>query len=362
LLYKSNPMSRAKRNEISEPLVKTHHRDPQPTRPRKNRFGTFLIHLLAWGYLISLVAAWALMRYQGERWWIATLMMFGPRWAFALPLLLIVPLALLRKRSLWIVAVAVMFLLFGNLNFAIPWRTWNLPASVSTHLRLMTLNNNRQTQNTGGLSRAITDANPDIVLIQEWKSAQAQTLFTTPQWHVLVEADMLLASKFPIRHVTNLYPPASGLEGAVYSYDIILPDDKIRLINIHLASPHEVFREALGGRSNGPQEVLHNCRMRLTESQLVARHANSTDMPTILAGDFNTPIDSETFRTCWAGYTDAFAFAGTGLGITYRVKKTWTRIDHIIINRDWQCRNCHLGPDVGSPHLPVIADLERVTR
>jgi vancomycin resistance protein VanJ len=82
-------------------------------------------------------------------------------------------------------------------------------------------------------------------------------------------------------------------------------------------------------------------------------------MPTLLAGDFNTPIDSDIFRSAWTGYTDAFNFAGIGVGTTYRVKRTWTRIDHILFNNDWQCRQCWLGPDVGSPHLPVIADLER---
>jgi vancomycin resistance protein VanJ len=352
-------MKSTNRQDFARDTITAPADSAQPMR-RRNRFVSLIVHLLVWGYLLSLLATWALMHFEGERWWFATLVLFGPRWVFSLPLLIVVPVALLRKRLLWIVAICIVVLAFADLNFAIPWRAWNLPATNGIHLRLMTCNNNRRTDNAGGLSRAIIDANPDIVLLQEWKSDQAAVLFPAPVWHVLIESDMLLASKFPVGHVTNLYPPRSGLEGAAYGYDILLPEEKIRLINLHLASPHLVFRDALNGRPNAPAEIAYNDRMRLIESQMVARYANATTLPTLLAGDFNTPINSETFRTSWIGYDDAFACAGTGLGITYRVKRTWTRIDHILFNHDWQCRNCWLGPDVGSPHLPVMADLQRV--
>jgi endonuclease/exonuclease/phosphatase (EEP) superfamily protein YafD len=33
------------------------------------------------------------------------------------------------------------------------------------------------------------------------------------------------------------------------------------------------------------------------------------------------------------------------------------RIDHILAGPGWQAERCWVGPDVGSPHRPVIADL-----
>ncbi|HBO45279.1 MAG TPA: hypothetical protein DD670_15390 [Planctomycetaceae bacterium] len=37
------------------------------------------------------------------------------------------------------------------------------------------------------------------------------------------------------------------------------------------------------------------------------------------------------------------------------------RIDHILMRSDWWPRRCWVGPDMGSDHLPVVADLIRVT-
>jgi vancomycin resistance protein VanJ len=33
------------------------------------------------------------------------------------------------------------------------------------------------------------------------------------------------------------------------------------------------------------------------------------------------------------------------------------RIDHILAGPGWYCARCWVGPDVGSPHRPVLADL-----
>lgn len=77
----------------------------------------------------------------------------------------------------------------------------------------------------------------------------------------------------------------------------------------------------------------------------------------ILAGDFNTPGESAIFRDAWHGFRDCFNVAGWGLGYTFYGGKTAVRIDHVLINRDWRCRSCRIGPDVGSPHRPVLADL-----
>jgi endonuclease/exonuclease/phosphatase family metal-dependent hydrolase len=200
---------------------------------------------------------------------------------------------------------------------------------------------------------------PDLVVLQEWTTKQVPVVFPDPAWHILVEGEMLLASRHPIRRVFNVLPTHPYMEGAVYSYDIELPGGAIRLINLHLASPHLVFRDALLLRRGAAQEVAGNCRTRKIESEIIAKYAASSPLPTLIAGDFNTPPDSETFRNNWNPWTDAFSAAGTGFGVTYRMRWTQTRIDHILFDRNWQCQDCWLGPDVGSPHVPVIADVER---
>jgi endonuclease/exonuclease/phosphatase (EEP) superfamily protein YafD len=77
----------------------------------------------------------------------------------------------------------------------------------------------------------------------------------------------------------------------------------------------------------------------------------------LLAGDFNTPPESALFSQLWGGYTDAFSTAGWGWGYTFRSWKTTVRIDHILAGPGWSCERCWVGPYVGSPHRPVLADL-----
>src|SRR5262249_17737710 len=50
--------------------------------------------------------------------------------------------------------------------------------------------------------------------------------------------------------------------------------------------------------------------------------------------------------------------AGLGWGYTFYNNRTMTRIDHILGGAGWSCRRCWVGPDVGSEHRPVIADME----
>ena len=56
-------------------------------------------------------------------------------------------------------------------------------------------------------------------------------------------------------------------------------------------------------------------------------------------------------------YTDAFSEAGRGWGYTFIGAKTTVRIDHVLISKGWHRAACRVGPNVGSPHRPVIADL-----
>ena len=36
---------------------------------------------------------------------------------------------------------------------------------------------------------------------------------------------------------------------------------------------------------------------------------------------------------------------------------SWVRIDHILTTPDWSIAECRVGPDLGSDHLPVMAEV-----
>lgn len=73
------------------------------------------------------------------------------------------------------------------------------------------------------------------------------------------------------------------------------------------------------------------------------------------------PVDSTIYREFWQAYGNAFDRTGFGLGYTkqtvIRGRSYGLRIDHILTGSGWQATRCWVGPDLGSDHLPMIADL-----
>ncbi len=85
--------------------------------------------------------------------------------------------------------------------------------------------------------------------------------------------------------------------------------------------------------------------------------------PIVVMGDFNTPTWSPFFRSFLkrTGLVDA---AGTGWPATTRFSRRFAEffhfgspIDHILVSPSIEVRSFSLGPDVGSDHFPVVADL-----
>ena len=56
-------------------------------------------------------------------------------------------------------------------------------------------------------------------------------------------------------------------------------------------------------------------------------------------------------------YRFAFEDAGWGYGYTRPADLPWFRIDHIVASPEWRVTECRVGPDFGSDHLPLIAEL-----
>ncbi|HEY1807543.1 MAG TPA: endonuclease/exonuclease/phosphatase family protein, partial [Acidobacteriaceae bacterium] len=127
----------------------------------------------------------------------------------------------------------------------------------------------------------------------------------------------------------------------------------------HLASPHKALGLIRNRKRIGVDLLNLNASRREEESLEVRRRIDQAGGPFILAGDFNTPDDSQIFHQAWKGLRDAFGTAGFGFGTTYAKNHTWIRIDHILSTPDWRCTECWEGPDIGSGHRPVFAQLER---
>ena len=101
------------------------------------------------------------------------------------------------------------------------------------------------------------------------------------------------------------------------------------------------------------QEKSH---LRTTELAQARRWVDrSSEIPHIVAGDFNTPPESQAYRRAWADWIHAFSHVGRGYGGTRLSGWIRPRIDHIPADRSWSVVDARVGEDLGSDYLPVVA-------
>ena len=91
----------------------------------------------------------------------------------------------------------------------------------------------------------------------------------------------------------------------------------------------------------------------------VSRRVAELDGPVILAGDLNTTPWSPHFRRLVKQTNAIDARRGFGLQCSWPARN-WPLsipIDHILVSRDFHVHRFEAGPDVGSDHRPVCAEL-----
>ncbi|HEX2972473.1 MAG TPA: endonuclease/exonuclease/phosphatase family protein [Tepidisphaeraceae bacterium] len=330
--------------------------DPKPPR-RWVHWLRIAVVTACWLYLAMVLTFWLVMYFGTDRWWVATALMFGPRWVLATPLLLLIPAALaFHWRSLAILGIAAVIVLLPVMGFRIPWRPAFQQNAAELRLRLVTCNIHRYWLSGTGLRDLITTTQADVVALQEWTSRHESAAFGDAQWHTLRDDELFLASRYPIRKFKDLVLTQKD-SGIAVCYELQTPTEPVYLINLHLMSPHPALESLIERDPAAPARIEQNSSRRREESRLISEFAAKLPGPVLLAGDFNTPTDSTIYRECWSQFGNAFCTAGTGFGFTYYTRLMRTRIDHILTGPGWQCRRSWVGPAIGSPHRPVIAEL-----
>jgi len=343
--------------------------DPTPEPPSRSRRRAPLTTASCALYVLLIVAVLVIMRLAGEQWWFATMLLFSPRWFWATPLLPLLPMTLLfRRRLVFPTLLAGATVLFAVMGFRIPWRRAIPATKPHETLRLFTYNLHGRASNPLLLDDLVTEARPDVILLQDYSSSREPTLVRKEGWHTDRYNGTFIASRHPMRRVEDLLPrDASAMAyashgwplGDAVCYALDLPGGQVHLVNLHLASPHQQLA-GLEEREDGAAAALDaDSARRAFESLVIAAYARHVGGPFLIAGDFNTPDDSPLFQMAWHDFDDAFNVAGFGFGTTYANHHTWLRIDHVLYDRSWHCSECWVGPPIGSGHRPVVAALER---
>ena len=303
------------------------------------------------------IVAWPFLYGLGDRWWPATVLLFGPRWMLLLPLVALVPAALaILPRALVPIGIGGLVIAGPVMGFAAGAMT--APRS-ERDLRVVSFNiqGGSALGFEGTLEHALATWEADIVALQECSSQLEPDLRALEGYSIHVHGGLCFISRYPILQVDSLPPwriGDLGWAGSIVRYTLDAAGRKLQVTNLHLDTPGrglEMLREQRDSRL-----LAANLEMREVASRRASNWVMQGGTPSIVAGDFNTPGESAIFRRYWSHFDDAFARAGVGYGGTRVLRWFSVRIDHILSTDGLRAVHAEVGSDLGSDHLPLIAD------
>ena len=312
--------------------------------------------------LALLVSAW--LRAGGDAWWPAFVLLFGPRWvalglvAFSLPLLIRRPL-----RGCVPLALTVLVVLVGIMG----WRVGPVRVGVGvphgTTLRLLEYNVATKLPVANAILAELNDLRVDVAVLVECPR-NATPMPPVGPWQWRKAGELCLYSRYPIAHWRVRSQDDIWLihgKAAVARGDVVVGADTLGVGLLHLKSPRDALAELRHPTfaAHLPRLIDSVSRIRDLESGRARTfiESNGGREPLVIAGDFNTPVESRIFARWWSGFSDAFEHAGIGFGYSWHSRWHGLRIDHILGANGVVARRTWIGPDLGSDHVPVIADL-----
>jgi vancomycin resistance protein VanJ len=315
------------------------------------------------GHVVVVLLLLAMNMASPDRWWWGAFLMYLPQALWALPSGILLPLAWWQARR-WALWPAVSLALVAGPLMGWCWGSGRAPEGV--RIRVMTYNvRSWVTSSDAAITQEITDADPDILCLQDAPNVQGGPLGATlKHWQIESFGEYVIASKFPMSQarVGDL-----SLRGEPHTYltvDVNIRGHHVTVSTAHFVTPRDVLAGLRSVRHwrQGIAPIEINVADRLTQARALARYMGAVRTPLIVAGDFNAPVESLGVRTLTdGGLRDAFSEAGWGYGYTFGhtliVQRSFLRLDHILISHDFAAMRARVGRQAGSDHRPVIADL-----
>lgn len=334
--------------------------------PRHSRaFRTARVLTLTYALLASAaVAAAALLIFGvGEHWWPTTILLFGPMWLLQWVLAGAGLAWLVFHRGLWLavlLALSEVVLLMPVLGYQPPWPSASAEPNALT-VRLVTWNIGGRTPSQVELNRLFGEQGADVVILQECRGLPNEP--TTPELatlHTHETLGMCMLSRLPVKRIEDRDRKdvwvAAG-SGAIVRYTYDTPSGPFTLTNVHLETPREGFEAFIdAGLGEGIAMLSAKNTQRYVEARLASEWTSREPaLPRLVAGDFNTPPQSDLLRETWHGFDNCFGVAGTGFGHTKETRWLGVRIDHVLASAEWQCQNATPLDGFASDHRPLLA-------
>ncbi|MGQ9599063.1 MAG: endonuclease/exonuclease/phosphatase family protein [Anaerolineae bacterium] len=342
-------------------------------RANRGRWGVAVVEAPAAAYAWTIVVWQVLRLLVGDRWWWLALANIMSLYLF-LPLLLLWPLALVRRRSTIValtVPTALFLWLYGGLFLP---RMALARANGATAIRVMTLNVMYRNKTGEAIGRLVRAKAPDLVCLQELTPPLAEDLEFRLQdgypYRVLLPEEGVTGlgvfSRYPLQDLGEILDAArdEGWEHGAQVISISLAGQEVLVLNVHALSPDPFLGSVSERRRFERVFQLQEEQVRLWLDRVV-RHEG----PAIVAGDLNMTDQNRAYRLMVTRLRDAHREAGWGLGHTVPASREgldgWPlpdrlfRIDYVWASPHWQILDARVGDwDGQSDHLPVLATLQ----
>lgn len=334
-------------------------------KSRWRRRVAILVAVAASFYLVLMLSAWILLRLAADRWWPATVLLFGPRWALLLPLpVLALPAALFHRPSFFLLVAAGLIAAGPLMGFCGSWRgvMGAEPRQGSPLLRVITYNAGEGGTQPDEFVKLIDRERADVFVVDEWPSAGSRLLPELGEgWYVAEHRTTAVFSRFPIKSTRRL--GAERLRkfwrAPALRCELDTPFGTVYVVGVHLETPREGLEALRASVRRGRTQMEQTTADRRLESELASQLAAEVNGPVVIAGDFNMPMESAIYRQYWSSWQNAFGTAGLGYGHTKFTRFFGARIDHVLASRDWKVLSARVGPNLGGDHRPLLVELQQ---
>lgn len=248
-----------------------------------------------------------------------------------------------------------------------------------TDIRIASYNVARFNQETSGfISHGILSdmkkRQIDILCIQEYNNSYGSTLNSDSYKEYFPymeygEKDMVIFSRYPITATKNI--PFDNTNNSAMWANVDINGKVIKVFNVHLETTG--FNRTIG-KANKMKISGHNIEtnklistiydnytigmmVRANQAEVVAEEIKSSNISTIVCGDFNDVPYSYVYNTMKGELIDGFKECGKGLMYTYRGNKKF-RIDYIFHDKTIKGHKYSKEEITYSDHYPVIMHLE----
>ncbi len=316
----------------------------------------------SWLYAGLVLVTLGMIRVVGDGWWVVDVLLLMPRWIFLGPVALLAAASGWRRCfGHWALQAAIALVVAGPLmNFSAPLsQLWTRPPADRERLRVVTFNTAAIPFRDSAFRDWLDRERIDVVCFQEVRETQPKVRAAFGAgWHF--SRGTTIATRYEIVAEMPKFEETFG-GGELWT-------GFLELVRVSNAGGDGIPRRfaALADNSLRPSATQRRQNRRRPPTLVVVATgtrallgavAGAGNLPLVLAGDFNLPADDSTMVALRDHFRFAYAEAGWGYGYTKPSNLPWVRIDHILMGPEWSATWCRVGPDFGSDHLPLVAEL-----